>query len=92
MKHSFKETEYFFTGQKTFSVSIFQWIPKSSAKGLKKGPKKVRVIGPVSDPDLVYEIAREIVKDLDHDRYDGPKTVRLIHLVGGKKKTSRVAG
>lgn len=36
------------SGQETFSVGIFEWLPKSSGSGLKRGPVKVRVKGRVN--------------------------------------------
>lgn len=62
--------------QETFSVGIFQWLPKSSKNGLKKSSVKVRVSGKVSDPDKVYAKAEEICKQLDAGSYTGPKNVR----------------
>ena len=64
-----------FFGQKTFSVGIFQWLRKSSGKGLKRGPVKVRVSGYVSDADKVYARARLIVGELDRGEYRGTKNV-----------------
>ena len=37
-------------GQVTFSIGIFQWVPRSSRKGLKRGKVQFRVKGLVSDP------------------------------------------
>lgn len=42
----------------TFSVGIFQWLPKASGKGLKKSAVKFRVKGNVSDAKKVYAIAK----------------------------------
>ena len=42
----------------TFSVGIFQWLPKASGKGLKKSAVKFRVKGNVSDAKKVYVIAK----------------------------------
>jgi len=61
----------------TFSVGIFELIPKKSKHGLKAGPVKVRVRGRVEDDALVYKQAELIIKKLDHDQYDGPKTVTV---------------
>jgi hypothetical protein len=63
-------------GQQTFSVGIFQWVPKASG-GLKKSKVKVRVYGSVDYPDSVYDRAEEIVRALDAGTYDGPKSVRV---------------
>jgi len=62
---------------KTFSVGIFQLIPKKDRKGRKKGKVKVRVYGEASNPGAVYERAREICYQLDVGTYDGPKNVRV---------------
>ena len=67
-----------YTGQSTFSVGVFQWVPKSIArKGLKKSNVKVRVYGFMSKPDPVYAKARKIVEALDAGIYKGPKTVKI---------------
>ncbi len=43
----------------TFSVGIFQWLPKSRGKGLKRGKVVARVKGSTSDAEMVYaEAAR----------------------------------
>jgi hypothetical protein len=42
----------------TFSVGCFQWIPRSSKKGLKRGRVEHRVRGFVSNPEEVYARAR----------------------------------
>jgi hypothetical protein len=64
-----------FSEQKTFSVGIFQWLPKSGGKGLKRSAVKVRVKGSVSDPDKVYAMARAIAYELDRGEYRGTKNV-----------------
>jgi hypothetical protein len=61
----------------TFSVGIFEWVPKSSGRGSKRGKVKVRVKGSTSDPDSVAAKAREIVAALDAGAYIGPKTVNV---------------
>jgi len=48
-----------------FSVGVFQWIPKSGGKGLKRSAVLVRVKGFVRDAQKVYEKAREICAKLD---------------------------
>jgi hypothetical protein len=63
--------------QKTFSVGVFEVIPKASGKGTKRGATKVRVKGLVSNPNAVYEKAREIAALLDAGKYDGPRTVTV---------------
>ena len=59
----------------TFSVGIFEWVPKKSGKGLKKSAVKLRVSGLVSNPQPVFEKAVEICKSLDAGTYTGPKRV-----------------
>ena len=49
----------------TFSVGIFQWIPKASGKGLKKSAVKFRIKGNMSEADKVYKKAKEICKMID---------------------------
>lgn len=44
--------------QLTFSVGVFQWLPKSSRKGLKRGKVVRRISGYTSDPEPVYTEAR----------------------------------
>jgi hypothetical protein len=68
----------------TFSVGIFEWVPKSNGKGLKRGKVKVRVKGPTCCPDLVNMMAAQIAKELDAGTYTGPKTV-TVRLPGGSK-------
>jgi len=63
-------------GQNTFSVGIFQWLPKSK-DGLKKSAVKVRVYGYVSNPEPVYEMAYSICEALDAGIYNGTKTVKM---------------
>jgi hypothetical protein len=45
----------------TFSAGVFQWLPKTSGKGLKKS-NKIRVNGYVADPDSVYAKAEELCR------------------------------
>lgn len=68
-------------GQENFSIGIFEWLPKSNGKGVKKGPVKVRLRGPVSKPEEVYSAARCVCAQLDAGTYKGPKSTwaRLIH-------------
>ncbi len=46
-------------------------------KGCKRGAVKVRVKGPVNDPEQVYAKARTIVGELDAGTYTGPKPVTV---------------
>ena len=62
---------------KTFSVGVFEVIPKKAGDGTKRGPVKVRVIGSTDNPELVYEEAKRIVRELDDGTYRGPKNVNL---------------
>ncbi len=43
----------------TFSVGIYQWIPKNGRNGLKKS-KTIRVTGYVADPTSLYAKAEEL--------------------------------
>ncbi len=61
----------------TFSVGIFEWIPRADGKGLKKSPVKVRVSGHSLNPRAVYEAAQKIVAELDAGTYSGPKRVKV---------------
>jgi len=49
----------------TFSVGIFQWVPKASGKGLKRTPVKFRIKGTTSNPDSVYERARIVCEKMN---------------------------
>lgn len=60
-------------GQITFSVGIFEMVPKASGKGLKKRATAVRVHGYCSDPEAVYRLADEICRQLDARTYRGSK-------------------
>ena len=64
-------------GARTFSVGIYQPVPKASGIGTKKTAVKVRVSGSVHDHELVYEKAREICLLLDEGKYTGPKNVKV---------------
>jgi hypothetical protein len=64
-------------GQICFSVGIFQWIPTSDEKKLKKSAVKVRVYGYVHQPEAVYSKAKEIIKQLDDGTYTGKKNVTV---------------
>jgi len=60
-------------GHKTFSVGVFQWLPKSGGKGLKKSPVIVRVYGRSDYPGEVCEKALEICEQLKNGTYVRPK-------------------
>jgi hypothetical protein len=49
----------------TFSLGIFQWLPKAGGKGLKRGKVVQRVKGQTSEPEPAYERARAIVVELN---------------------------
>lgn len=67
---------YYSTNQ-TFSMGIFQAVATANGKGIKRGPVKVRVKGPCSDPEKVYAKTREITIALDAGTYTGPKNVNV---------------
>lgn len=47
---------------KTFSVRVFQWIPRASGKGLKKSKCLKRIRGYVAQPEIVHEKAEQECK------------------------------
>ena len=57
----------------TFSVGIYQWLPKASGRGLKKS-KTIRVNGYVVEPELVYRRAQQLCDQLNREsaRVDNP--------------------
>ncbi len=61
----------------SFSVGIFEWIPKQNGRGTKKGKVKVRVKGLTSEHEKVEGKAREIVAALDAGVYVGPRNVKV---------------
>lgn len=63
--------------QESFSVGVFEWVPKKDGSGLKRGPVKVRVRGLVVDANAVADRAREICAALDAGTYTGPRHVRV---------------
>ena len=67
-----------YAGQYSFSVGIFPILPKASGKGTKRGKVVVRVKGLCSDPDTVYNKAKEICRALEEGKYQGPKNVSVI--------------
>ena len=50
----------------TFSVGIFQWLPKSSRKGLKKSAVKFRVKGNTNEAEKVYSQAKIICDKMNN--------------------------
>jgi len=61
----------------SFSVGVFEWIPTKDGSSTKKGKVKVRVKGATSEPDKVFDKAREIVAALDAGVYVGPRNVTV---------------
>ena len=49
----------------TFSVGIFQWVPKSGGKGLKRGKVIRRIRGYSSNPESVYVEAKRLCAELN---------------------------
>jgi len=49
----------------TFSVGIFQWLPKSGGKGLKRSAVKYRIKGRYDNAEAVYARAREVCAMFD---------------------------
>lgn len=60
-------------GWTTFSLGIFQWLPKSGGRGLrgelKRGKVIQRVKGLTSDPEAARQKAREIVERLNQRQF-----------------------
>ena len=49
----------------TFSLGIFQWVPRASGNGLRRGQVVRRVVGKRSDPKPVYDAARAVCDELN---------------------------
>ena len=67
----------------TFSVPVFQWLPKTSGKGLKKS-KTIRVNGYTADPQRAYDKAAELCQRLNDARVrldDPPKWLQKTYSV-----------
>lgn len=86
--HNFKDTQ--FVGKhdydkenamtdsgwnKTFSVGVFRWELKNNGKSMKKGKIIVRISGLVTDKDRVFDMAEQVVKQLDSGIWSGRKSV-----------------
>jgi hypothetical protein len=54
-------------GARSFSVGVYQWLPKASGKGLKKS-RTIRVQGYVEDPQAAYARAQELCDQLNAAR------------------------
>ena len=61
----------------SFSLGVFEWVPKKTSPGYKIGKSKVRVAGQCYNSAAVYAKAREIVALLDAGTYSGPKRVEV---------------
>jgi hypothetical protein len=61
----------------TFSVGIFQWIPKASGKGFKKAKSIVRVRGLTDNPQELWAKVQEVISQLNAGTYTGPKSINL---------------
>lgn len=59
----------------TFSVGIFQWVPKASGFGVKPSKVLVRVSGPGTMPGAVDARVAQIIQELDAGTYTGSKKV-----------------
>jgi len=57
----------------TFSVGIFQLIPKARGRGIKRGKVFCRVKGFTSKPQRVYKLAEEICLRLNSRKGWKPK-------------------
>lgn len=53
-----------------FSVGIFQWEMKSNGKTMKRGKIKVRVVGECANRNKVFQIAEDIVRQMDNNTWD----------------------
>lgn len=50
----------------TFSVGVFQWVPKASGNGHKKS-KSIRIKGFVAESERVYQKAKELIDKLNQE-------------------------
>jgi hypothetical protein len=57
----------------TFSLGIFQWVPKAGGKGLKRSKSFRRVRGPVGSRAEVFAKAERIVADFNASRFLVPE-------------------
>lgn len=60
---------------KTFSVGVFQWVEKTSGKGMKRSPVLHRVKGQCSEADEVYKKAEQYIKQ---NRLEGKDVYRIL--------------
>jgi len=64
-------------GFATFSIAIFQLVPKSGKKQLKRGKTAVRIIADCQNKDAAFSMADKVVKLLDIGEWDSRKTVKI---------------
>ena len=50
-------------GWVTFSVGIFQWVPRSGGKGIKRGKVMQRIRGYCGNPQEVYDRAEAYIRE-----------------------------
>lgn len=55
----------------SFSLGVFQWVPKYDVRKTKRGPIQGRVSGLVEAAETVYEAARKKIADLQQDQKNG---------------------
>jgi hypothetical protein len=60
-----------------FSVGVYQWLPKTSGKGLKKS-KTIRVVGYVMEASRVFEKANELCRTLNEKDVRAEKLPRWV--------------
>lgn len=70
-------TEGLYNAAETVSTGVFKWIEKSSRKGFKKEPAKVRVHGSVNNLNGINAKAAEVACLLQEGKYNGAKTVKV---------------
>lgn len=63
---------------RTFTLGIFQWIPKATKKGLKRSKVVSRVKGNSFDPDIAVKKAQQICAVLNEKFKRGVATAYLI--------------
>lgn len=64
-------------GNTIFSVGIFQWLPKSSGKGLKKSAVKFRIKGNVNNAESVYSQAKIICDKMNNGFMPSTKSMTI---------------
>ena len=74
---------------RTFSVGVFEWLPKSKS-GLKKSKAKIRIRGYTSDPETVYALAERFCDMLDRgedlpDKVFCASVTFVLQFLGGLK-------